>query len=191
MTALDFTCAKCGASRTIDFEIDAPDIEFGGFMLSCDCGGMMETPRDIITGRRINGQLVMALRKATEGELRDLRDLTESFMRDPSLKAVDVADRLAATGTETGRAIGDWVRANESWFALLGLLLSVLSFIDQRLSGPDVEIHIDKIVNEITVQVPQDRNSYPRNSPCPCGSGAKWKRCHGAPEGTLGARDGR
>jgi uncharacterized protein len=27
-----------------------------------------------------------------------------------------------------------------------------------------------------------------RNDPCPCGSGRKWKRCHGAPQGTVAAR---
>ncbi|MGH3607549.1 MAG: SEC-C metal-binding domain-containing protein [Pseudonocardiaceae bacterium] len=27
----------------------------------------------------------------------------------------------------------------------------------------------------------RDRGRHARNAPCPCGSGKKYKRCHGAP----------
>jgi preprotein translocase subunit SecA len=30
-------------------------------------------------------------------------------------------------------------------------------------------------------QVTRDRDKIGRNVPCPCGSGKKYKRCHGAP----------
>ena len=32
----------------------------------------------------------------------------------------------------------------------------------------------------------RDDAQRPRNSPCPCGNGRKWKKCHGSPIATAG-----
>jgi preprotein translocase subunit SecA len=36
------------------------------------------------------------------------------------------------------------------------------------------------VVNEFKANDPTTWTNTPRNSPCPCGSGKKYKQCHGA-----------
>ncbi len=87
--------------------------------------------------------------------------------------------------------------------AYLMLILMVIQMASQakQTDGP-VHIEADQVINNITVQTPAPPTPPPttttnrginpsseqygtgrrvgRNDPCPCGSGLKYKRCHGA-----------
>lgn len=56
-------------------------------------------------------------------------------------------------------------------------------------AGPTIEKHIDPVTGE-NIADPNDTSTWgnvSRNAPCPCGSGTKFKHCHGSVESAGGA----
>ena len=88
--------------------------------------------------------------------------------------------------------------------AYLTLILIVVGMVlDGKKDDRPINVEVDQVINNITVQAPspsaQPRTPSPaapvstsqersrmgpkigRNQPCPCGSGKKYKKCHGDP----------
>ncbi len=85
--------------------------------------------------------------------------------------------------------------------AYITLVLMIIGMIQTAKQGDrPVEVDVDKVINNIVVEAPPARDqpaSVPpavvdapledeerhikvsRNQPCPCGSGVKFKKCHG------------
>ncbi len=83
------------------------------------------------------------------------------------------------------------------FYALLAVILMALEMIlGDKQTGQTTNIEADTVINNLTVQEappvpgqsqvaptvnPAYGNKTGRNEPCPCGSGEKFKRCHGRP----------
>jgi hypothetical protein len=71
----------------------------------------------------------------------------------------------------------------------LTLILAIISLVLQAKQSANTErVEVNQVINNITVQEapnnPVQRYAVPRvgrNEPCPCGSGKKYKKCHGNP----------
>ncbi|HSP36487.1 MAG TPA: SEC-C metal-binding domain-containing protein, partial [Frankiaceae bacterium] len=48
-------------------------------------------------------------------------------------------------------------------------------------------LHADRAPADLMQVYAAEDGRRPRNDPCPCGSGRKWKRCHGAPDNARAA----
>lgn len=65
----------------------------------------------------------------------------------------------------------------------LGQPTGKLAYVDEQ--GRD--LNPDEVISAPTPPAPQaGLGSVGRNDPCPCGSGLKFKRCHGSPTGGPG-----
>ena len=70
---------------------------------------------------------------------------------------------------------------------LIGLFVVValaLPASAQKSSSVDAELSkVEKAVSSLVAQpIKRDMPKVGRNDPCPCGSGKKYKKCHGAAE---------
>ena len=146
-------------------------------------------------------------RGASKSSIGELQDVLRTVAED--LEAVDASTADAVTldtdedlGTRVQELLRDSERLigqmretaaktfiSEDEAADMELLLSSLR---QRLRSAMEELHRENGSTQRTVAAgstyEQDEEEALRNEPCPCGSGAKYKRCHGAPSGRDRAR---
>ncbi|WP_257144029.1 SEC-C metal-binding domain-containing protein [Bacillus sp. AFS002410] len=89
---------------------------------------------------------------------------------------------------------------NQTFTTWLAVILTIIQMImpndEQKASVYNQKIEVNQVINNIyetnsnvevnrkqgeriNVKVPVKSNKVTRNEPCPCGSGVKYKRCHG------------
>lgn len=80
----------------------------------------------------------------------------------------------------------------ETWFKeytsdreykVAAIMLAELDIFDEDMKVCMAKGISGEVENPTVIVKPSAENNYhgtPRNSPCPCGSGKKYKRCHGA-----------
>jgi len=130
-----------------------------------------------------DGRLVTELRSATSDELAELSELLAQIKSQPGLSPEDVFKSLEETGGSLADAVGSWIKANGGYLSALALIVAILQLIVQMAEDDTPPpVIVENVVDRVRVEVPKDRDGLPRNVPCPCDSGRKWKKCHGAPE---------
>lgn len=97
----------------------------------------------------------------------------------PALAAVRLVEQLADGGTcaHCGRPSG----ATVEWKADMPLA----DVVCWSVYDPEVKRFRRSCEGDTTGRafgIDAQGRTVGRNDPCPCGSGAKWKRCHGAPQ---------
>ena len=104
--------------------------------------------------------------------------------------AEEVSEAIA-TSAPIFRNLADHL-PRERTTSFLTLLATVIMLVimlrDEFKASKPSEVKIQNIVNETTitnivenVNIENDMTYIPRTRPCPCGSGIKYKRCHGGP----------
>jgi SEC-C motif len=143
--------------------------------------------------RSLVGVLAAASREelaAIQAALADTRDRA----------APEVADALANAAPRLA-GLSEWLRDRENlrdvamWLtagaAILNVILAILLLLATRSQAqaarPEQPIvtpqQVEQIIQAIAPQSPQSQPVPGRNQPCRCGSGLKYKHCHGAPPG--------
>jgi hypothetical protein len=182
-------CPNCGATKEFELQVSLGG-EATGIAMSCTCGGeMIDQPGAFYSGAVVDGSLVTVMRRATAADLGEVAKVVEQVQRTPSVATEEVAAALEATDTEVGRALGEWVRANGGWLGVIAVLVAigqlvhaiVMGFVQSDDDGPSPE-ELEKTVQDAVKDSWRREDQSGRNQPCPCGSGTKFKNCHGLPE---------
>ncbi len=137
---------------------------------------------------------------ATSDNLRRLVSVLASASReDQYALRVALADSQGRTATEIAdnieeaapslRGLADWIRDRENrielatWLTVIIGILGILLALRPSQQGVTPE-QIEQIIHAVAPTAPAQPRSAKlpgRNEPCHCGSGKKYKRCHGAP----------
>jgi hypothetical protein len=77
-------------------------------------------------------------------------------------------------------------RNRSDLYAFLALVIAAIQLIlstvqAQDITIPNVDIDINQLISVTVNQNVQPVPKVGRNEPCPCGSGKKYKKCHGDP----------
>ena len=199
-------CVSCGAR----FQLHAPVIAFADLRLTDATGKVSEAlpgPETVTFNAacpRCGGDAVIATvevtgengKKAwvTSTDLSVLVDIRNSLRE---LKDPEEAARLIEARAPALRPLSDWLRANEhlaTWLTLLITIIEALMSLSAGARTPEqmTPQQVQQVITQVVEQVengksprlhPQRRpgRAPARNATCPCGSGVKYKRCHGAP----------
>jgi SEC-C motif len=132
--------------------------------------------------------------------LRSMQSLLEG-VRDgtlePDVAAEDIRDKIpdAAGIAWLVSARGP---SQETWLALLSAIVALLADGDGNTGATLSAEQIEHVVRDIEGGEPDDVSAEPprpavsakvaRNAPCPCGSGDKYKRCHGRQQAAVAAK---
>jgi hypothetical protein len=193
-------CARCGAIfpfRGIVVE-NSTNVTFGSLTVQCpSCGGparVLDGTYDFVgnTIRLVDGPaytraqltaLMGLLKKA-----RDERRTAEELEAEIEKAAPGFANVAELIRPKTSGDIAAWVV----------VLLGFLQFLLAMLGSGDKPIQInEQVINQFFMSATGDasqdssgrnldrgddsRSAVGRNDPCPCGSGKKFKKCHGDP----------
>jgi SEC-C motif-containing protein len=206
MSTLPVICDSCGRLFGTDRLIDAPGatVVIDGVTMgnSCPyCGG----DGHVVDGTyELVGELTRLLQapQRTVDELRRLAEILENA-KERHASAEEIQARIARE-TPQFTSLGDLLlRARSDLYAIIQIVLTALTLVMaqatvQNISIQDVDIDVNQIIG-ITIEqqrqpptLQPSTQHYPkpkvgRNDPCPCGSGKKFKRCHGFP--TIEQRD--
>lgn len=121
---------------------------------------------------------------ADRDTLDSLRSLIEQAREERDALAGERA--LAQMGVQI--PTGGWrtpVSRNELWAILavvIPVLIAVLGLLD-RGEAPLTPSQVQQLIDANKDHESQTTGKVGRNETCPCGSGAKYKRCHGSPVG--------
>ena len=176
---LDLSCSFCSAPQPLVAMRVNEGGAISGPLFNCiNCGRENHMPGTYMS-TRINGRLHMVFHDMTLDDLVRAREQLERLRQQPDVTVDDVA----AAVSPTSEGLADWIRNQgnrmEIW-AMIAMLLAVIAillplFKDEQPPPPSQ-------INQVIVQVETTTLSegpVPRNSRCPCGSGAKFKKCHG------------
>lgn len=113
--------------------------------------------------------------------------LREARDRDASLDEVKQVLREEAPELS---ALANLLPQNRSdWYAVIAIILTIIQMLTSFPGNiRDVDIDVDMVINKALehhqARPPESLQRIPkvgRNEPCPCGSGKKYKKCHGNP----------
>jgi len=210
-TAVRATCTRCGATFDMLAPVvafTAPQLRDNatGEVVNLDVEG---TFTSTIAGAcpRCLGDAALPVVQVTDDEGRaawvtstDLRVLVEirqslsELPRDPVAAARLIEEKAPAL-----KPLSDWLRSNAHLPGWLALVIVILEHVISLTAGSDhgyravtpaqVETIITRVIEQSkhTMETPasaphrRQGRAPARNEPCPCGSGTKYKRCHGAP----------
>lgn len=92
-----------------------------------------------------------------------------------------VIEVLTSITTETGTEMGAQVmRQDQGELILSGPTQSPSAFTNNLIPSQSNQSNADSLVSGRVVSVVSKQDKVGRNEPCPCGSGKKYKKCHGA-----------
>jgi hypothetical protein len=175
------TCMSCGKFFDAPFPIM---VEGGGEVFVAGlkigpcphCGGTGMVP-DAHAQSLID--IMRGVARLPEEQLRHLRDALAATATEPETvaDAVDAADPALA-------GVATWLRSSSNRVELVAWLtglVALLAWLLPRGGSADSE-QVEKVIVEIVDSGrPADWSKTGRNEQCPCRSGVKFKRCHGAP----------
>lgn len=133
---------------------------------------------------------IIKILKAPERSLRELKslaELLENEKRNNRRTPEELAKQVGETIPELSHFATYLANADyKFWFSIL---LSTIYFIIPFLTNDNEEppeIEYNTIINHIyesnspqVINIPTRTDKIGRNNPCTCGSGLKYKRCHG------------
>lgn len=103
-------------------------------------------------------------------------------------EAEDISQAVAKEVPELQELTDSLPKSRKELYQVLALLLALLTFFSQCSTKPTPPITINQFINSMPTAASdspttphRSRPRVGRNDPCPCGSGLKFKRCHGAP----------
>lgn len=156
------------------------------------------------TARELASLAIRLDRDQLEGLTAALQEAQEDEQRSEA-----VARQMTRSHDPQVRRIGDLLQTKSDYRWAIDLvvkiLLAVLAMmaantgaraVGQALDRPPLEDEVKAVIeriaeespelltpppDEATEMVPAPSRKVPRNAPCPCGSGQKWKKCCGAP----------
>lgn len=198
MPHLPAICDRCGVMFPSGFVIEnAINITLSGNQSGpCPaCGGMGHIPDGLYN---FIGNSIELL----QGPTRTVTELQRlaAALRDARARKSDVAE-IQKTLTDASselQSIADILPKNRTeLYAFLGLLIAVITLIlSMKEKDKPVNIHVDQVINMAVKEASppleksqgtttassatvKSKSKVGRNEPCPCGSGKKYKRCHG------------
>lgn len=208
--AIELLCDRCGeitwlriglefSDQTSEMRYSVADPE--GVCLRCGAPISAEGVVDYVTTR---GMLKAVARDATPTELVELAEALRRYTSSPEpVTAEGLADALEETPSEAARGLATWVRANGGWVPIAALIVAILALVNDLVGGAAAAPsnpgrgesyyspeQVEHIVDSIIEQYDELRPHEPtpklgRNEPCWCGSGTKYKKCHGRPESVI------
>lgn len=178
-------CRQCGMPWS-------PPVAIGGDGLFQDmevspcpgCGGTGVVPNGYLKMMHFAAQ---TFRSLDRDRLTDLREVLEGA-RSTTDDAAAVAEQLERASPELAPA-ARWLATQNNrmevgmWISALLALISVL--IAMRGADTVSPEQVQRIVHDVVEQTNREAINPGRNSPCLCGSGRKWKHCHGAPSSAV------
>lgn len=187
---VNLECPHCGNPNWIAFSTDST----GDFRMQmvverfpCLTCGQLLHPGVVVEHSRERGRFHTVARPPSPIEVDAVTHILGDLKADPNVTAQEVADRLEGSGTALGAALAKWVRENGGWPSVLALIVAVLSLLHQVTADSGVSAdQVARLIASVERTQPTDprdhagRDAHRRNDPCPCGSGRKWKHCHGA-----------
>lgn len=197
MFALPAICERCGAVFSTAGNIElGPGVSnatlAGNVVGPCPaCGiGMGRIPDG--TYDTVHGTLRMLLKDPVSADmLRTLARILQASWEVGADQAA-VAERIEAEAPELREFASSLRNLKLDWKFWLPFLVAILSLLAQlQIIGPRPEQVSDEQIERAVrraVEQPTPTSQQPtastigktgRNSPCPCGSGMKYKRCHG------------
>ena len=129
-------------------------------------------------------RVARVLAKSDVGALRHLSDSLTVARATNDVRAAEAA--LQAAGLlESGDSQQTMSLREQRIWQLVMVILGVLAVIVPMRTGSHqpTEDQIRRVCHQVSEQQSKvaDVRKVGRNDPCPCGSGAKFKKCHGAP----------
>ena len=172
-------CRGCGLPWTSPVAINLDLGSWSDMEISpCPrCGGTGDVSNGYVKMLRLAGRTLSGL---TPGDLSDLQATLREAQRAGGVG--EAATRLELAQPQLA-AVARWL-SNQSnrmevgmWLsALLALIAIFIAQGSSSMSDEDVQRVVSNLIQESTeIETPG------RNAPCPCGSTAKWKFCHGSP----------
>lgn len=104
------------------------------------------------------------------------------FLRDDQRQYNGVSiDNIRKPSSEY-QDIADFIQANENYFEFMNRGSRKFEFGDIQILGDEIDEleGIERRRQQTQLSILSRLNNIGRNSPCPCGSGKKYKKCHGA-----------
>jgi hypothetical protein len=145
-----------------------------------NCGGMGRVPDG---DYRMVKDTVQLLRGRSPEQLLRLVNVLQTYRDAP-----DLDDRVRTEVPELAAALQQ--DGTVDWKFWLPVLVAVLLFLlgpkyASMFEKPDPSLQeivqiLEREASPTSAPTPEVSNKTPRNAPCPCGSGRKFKRCHGA-----------
>lgn len=188
MPSLNVRCHVCGFVFSSGISVSpGATVHLEGNLTVCPrCGSSEPIPDGSFTARISDFVRII---KAAPDPLGTARELLEELER---AKSRDDLDKLR---NEQFVRFKKWLPDSPDKIA--AYIAIVMALIQLLTHEPQIDIHNDTIVVNRIEQVITDApppirtqpptlsptpmyTDTPRNAPCPCGSGRKYKRCHGA-----------
>jgi hypothetical protein len=162
------------------------------------CGGVGHIPDGIYSATTDTIRVIATSLQSARSLSTLLRILQRA--RDQRATAEDLARTLEAEPDANLKPVADLVRKLpkkldiKAWLAIAIAVVALMEGHAADLKVDKIESRVDQIYAQMLEQHPTAapiaspastarRNPFPRvgrNEPCPCGSGRKYKRCHGA-----------
>jgi hypothetical protein len=136
-----------------------------------------------------------------ERTYRDLERLA-AVLKEARAQGATVAEIAQAIRKETPEltSVGDLLpKSRAELYAFIGIILSAIAILlsqcasPRKRTQPILNVNVEQVINQAvsaqTAERPTEaarvekgtgKEPVGRNDPCPCGSGKKYKRCHGA-----------
>ena len=179
-------CDSCGAVFGSGISVeDSRNVTFSGTDAGpCPaCGGTGHVPDGLYN---FIGQTIELLSgpASTVADLKRLAALLERARKNRA-EPEDIASAIARE-TPAFRKLSDLLPRNRNeLYGFLGVVLAAIALaISVKTASKPTSIDVNQVINVITAPpAPHSAQAAPRvgrNQPCPCGSGKKFKHCHGA-----------
>ena len=160
------------------------------------CGGMGRISNGVFNFVDDTIEILSAAPRTVDELLRLSKILQEakSYRQRPDHVARRIKSELPSLA-----ALAELLPTNRAdLYAFLALILALVQLVAQQSSNTQtpVSITVEQVVQQVLVAPPAAATSSPRhpstskkaatkkigrNDPCPCNSGRKYKKCHGAP----------
>lgn len=201
MVRVPAVCDSCGCFFNSPIETSARGITFREDTVEgCPaCGASGHIP-DGTYDFAENSIRLLSGSSRTVSELERLERLLRSA-RDRNATLAELRRELTAHAPQFESLTDLLPKTRSELYAFLGILLAAATLILTQLrQGESPNIHVQQVFNQVVVQTASGDARVPeladegaflggagqaqpkpgRNDPCPCGSGKKYKRCHGS-----------
>jgi hypothetical protein len=192
MPAVPAFCDNCGTAFNSGFFCDnSTDVTFSNILCGpCPrCGGKGHVPDGVFNfiGNTIE---ILSAPERTVSELLGLaRILREA--RDKRESKEHVAARIEKELPSLSRLAKLIAETKSEFYSFLAVVIAAVTLYTQSGDKPPSQtvVNVTQIVQQITNEQPQTQNKdrfsssqkkQGRNEPCQCGSGKKYKKCHGS-----------
>lgn len=191
MPSLPAFCDSCGAVFHSGFVVEnSTNVTFSGNLSGpCPaCGGMGHVPDGVFNFIGNTIEILSAPQRTVEELTRLVAILREAKEKQQPPEEVSQKIERELPGLRGLAAI--LPKSSAEWYGFLAVVLAAAQLVQSLTTSPaaPVTVNVSQVINQAAAQpshpVASQRSQLAprvgRNEKCPCGSGKKFKKCHGA-----------